>query len=379
MTAQLDEARSAVQKARQALRDNHVKEARQWAERAAALAPQMEDPWLILAAVASPRASVEYIQQALKINPTSPRARRGLEWALQRQRENIATAKVKPQATPTPAGSQPPAASKRKSIFPYLLFGLGCLVCALAAVSASSYPVIASILENPPSAAAAVPTHPPSWAQAYIPKPTYTPQLPSGQTASDDATPVPTSMVDVIPSDLPTDVPTDMPTQPAIPAPVDTLVPTIDPTLSSNGLTLEYVQDTPTSDVPTDAAQPGPNVSGGEHWIDVNLTQQKVYAYEGNTVVNTFIVSTGTWQFPTVTGQYHIYVKLRYTDMAGPGYYLPNVPYTMYFYEGYGLHGTYWHHNFGVPMSHGCVNLATPDAAWLYNWASVGTLVNIHY
>ena len=65
--------------------------------------------------------------------------------------------------------------------------------------------------------------------------------------------------------------------------------------------------------------------------------------------------------------------------MAGPGYYLPNVPYTMYFYQGYGLHGTYWHHNFGTPMSHGCVNLATPDAEWLYNWASVGTLVNVHY
>jgi len=51
----------------------------------------------------------------------------------------------------------------------------------------------------------------------------------------------------------------------------------------------------------------------------------------------------------------------------------------MYFYEGYSLHGTYWHHNFGHPMSHGCVNMRTSDAAWLYNWASVGTLVNIHY
>jgi lipoprotein-anchoring transpeptidase ErfK/SrfK len=50
----------------------------------------------------------------------------------------------------------------------------------------------------------------------------------------------------------------------------------------------------------------------------------------------------------------------------------------MYFYKGYALHGTYWHHNFGHPMSHGCVNLVTADAQWLYNWASVGTLVNIH-
>ena len=104
-----------------------------------------------------------------------------------------------------------------------------------------------------------------------------------------------------------------------------------------------------------------------------------VYAYAGNDVLNSFLVSTGTWLHPTVTGAYHIYVKLRYTDMSGPDYYLPNVPYTMYFFQGYGLHGTYWHHNFGTPMSHGCVNLSIPDAEWLYNFASVGTLVNVHY
>jgi lipoprotein-anchoring transpeptidase ErfK/SrfK len=65
--------------------------------------------------------------------------------------------------------------------------------------------------------------------------------------------------------------------------------------------------------------------------------------------------------------------------MVGPGFYLPDVPYTMYFYEGYGIHGTYWHNNFGHPMSHGCVNMRTSEAEWMFNWASVGTLVNVHY
>jgi lipoprotein-anchoring transpeptidase ErfK/SrfK len=152
---------------------------------------------------------------------------------------------------------------------------------------------------------------------------------------------------------------------------------------SPDSITLSYVADTPTSNVPVAATNapysPGSVANDGTHWIDVNLTQQMVYAYSGNTVVNSFLVSTGTWQYPTVTGKYQIYVKLRYTDMSGPDYYLPNVPYTMYFYRGYGLHGTYWHHNFGTPMSHGCVNLATPDAAWLYDFSSVGTVVNIHY
>jgi lipoprotein-anchoring transpeptidase ErfK/SrfK len=95
--------------------------------------------------------------------------------------------------------------------------------------------------------------------------------------------------------------------------------------------------------------------------------------------VRQIVVSTGLPGTPTVVGQFRIYVKYESTLMTGDDYYLPNVPYTMYFYKGYGLHGTYWHNNFGRPMSHGCVNLPTPEAEWLYGFASVGTLVNIHY
>lgn len=120
-------------------------------------------------------------------------------------------------------------------------------------------------------------------------------------------------------------------------------------------------------------------ISGLDRWVEVNLSQQMVYAYEGEELVNSFLVSTGTWQYPTVTGEYRIYAKYRYADMAGPGYYLPNVPYTMYFFKGYALHGTYWHNSFGTPMSHGCINLTIADAAWLYEWADIGTLVSIHY
>lgn len=96
-------------------------------------------------------------------------------------------------------------------------------------------------------------------------------------------------------------------------------------------------------------------------------------------MVNRFVVSTGTWRTPTVRGQFYVYVKYRYADMSGPGYYLPNVPYVMYFYKGYGLHGTYWHNNYGTPMSHGCVNLKPEEAAWLYEWSSVGTVVRVHH
>ena len=115
-----------------------------------------------------------------------------------------------------------------------------------------------------------------------------------------------------------------------------------------------------------------------ERWIDVDVKSQVVTAYEGSKPVRSFVVSTGTAYHPTVVGLFRIWTKLKWDDMAGPGYYLPNVPYTMYFYKGYALHGTYWHSNFGTPMSHGCVNLRTEDAAWLFEFASIGTLVNVH-
>jgi lipoprotein-anchoring transpeptidase ErfK/SrfK len=87
------------------------------------------------------------------------------------------------------------------------------------------------------------------------------------------------------------------------------------------------------------------------------------------------LVSAGKWA-PTPTGDFRIWIKLRYTLMHGGSkelhtyYYLPNVPYTQYFYKGFGLHGAYWHNNFGQPMSHGCVNLSIPDAEKLFYWTS---------
>jgi LysM repeat protein len=114
--------------------------------------------------------------------------------------------------------------------------------------------------------------------------------------------------------------------------------------------------------------------SDGKKFVVV-LSQQMLYAYEGETLVRSTLISSGTWQFPTVQGTYHVYARYRYARMRGPGYDLPNVPFVMYFYKGYGLHGTYWHNNFGHPMSHGCVNMPTDEAEWAYNWSDYGTPV----
>jgi lipoprotein-anchoring transpeptidase ErfK/SrfK len=113
-------------------------------------------------------------------------------------------------------------------------------------------------------------------------------------------------------------------------------------------------------------------------WINIDLSEQMLYAYDGTDLVASFLVSTGLDRYPTETGQYHIFSKMLYSDMRDFDYYLPDVPYTMYYSGDFSIHGTYWHHSFGRPMSHGCVNMDTRDAEWLFNWASVGTLVNIH-
>jgi lipoprotein-anchoring transpeptidase ErfK/SrfK len=384
---QTEQAIEAIRSAKKAIAQRNYSEAHRFARLAIQYDSNLEDSWLVMAATASPRASVEYLQKALEINPNSSRARAGMQWALKRQDqfdqdqlslqpisekelqqtyENLyqeqdaelkhevtkeiqagafAQQSITAQLDETPSISteiQFPNIPERDltlqkvSILPWVL--LFVFLC----IGLVGLFIVPPLLRA--SAADLSSTLP---AGVYV-KPTYTP------TPTATYTPTPTPTNTPTPTATPTSSPTPYPTDTPLPTPV---------TVEEN-----YVYE------------PGelPKVSKKERWIDVDLSSQSVSAYEGKNSVNTFIVSTGTWQHPTVTGQFHIYVKYRYTDMAGPGYYLPDVPYTMYFYDGYGLHGTYWHSNFGTPMSHGCINLRTEDAAWLYNWADVGTLVNVH-
>ena len=121
---------------------------------------------------------------------------------------------------------------------------------------------------------------------------------------------------------------------------------------------------------------PSPSVVEGKQII-VDLSQQQTYAFENGVLLRHFLSSTGLPHTPTVTGDFAIYVKYDAQRMTGPGYDLPGVPWVMYFYRDYALHGAYWHNNFGNPISHGCVNLRIPEAEWLYQWAPVGTPVQV--
>ncbi len=132
-----------------------------------------------------------------------------------------------------------------------------------------------------------------------------------------------------------------------------------------------------------EAATTGP--TGAQYKrIDVNLTTQRLVAYERGRVVYRALVSTGKNGFETRVGTFHVYYKLKDRTMRGcmkgQCWVVPHVPNVMYFDEGRALHGTYWHNLFGTGrrLSHGCVNLSLKDAAWLYRWAPVGTKVVIH-
>lgn len=112
-----------------------------------------------------------------------------------------------------------------------------------------------------------------------------------------------------------------------------------------------------------------------QRWLQVDLSSQRLYAWEGNTPVYAVIVSTGKPSTPTVRGVFAIQSMHRTARMRGADYDVPNVPWTMYFHRGYAIHGAYWHHNFGTPVSHGCVNVAVDHAEWFFNWSSIGTPV----
>lgn len=136
-----------------------------------------------------------------------------------------------------------------------------------------------------------------------------------------------------------------------------------------------------------------------DKWIEVNLFEQTLSAYEGDRLVYATLVASGLPQWPTNPGLFRIYEKVRMDKMSGDEgkpdyYYLQDIPWIMYFDNDQALHTAYWHDGFGAPHSHGCVNLAPEDALWLYNWtgpdagsdqytfsddSNPGTWVWVHY
>jgi len=137
---------------------------------------------------------------------------------------------------------------------------------------------------------------------------------------------------------------------------------------------------------PEEVAPISPHVPPGDKLIVVDLDNQRLWAYEGRNVVFETSVATGLASLgsangiptKTPTGEFFIYHKTPNRHMGDgrlttdiEAYELLGVPWVSFFHEwGVAFHGTYWHDNFGAPMSHGCVNMRTEEALWLYRWST---------
>jgi lipoprotein-anchoring transpeptidase ErfK/SrfK len=123
-----------------------------------------------------------------------------------------------------------------------------------------------------------------------------------------------------------------------------------------------------------------PEIPAREKRIEVRLEQQLVIAYENKSPVFVTPVSTGgilrSGTYTTPAGSFVTYYKrpsrhMAAGDIAASGFDLPGVPWVQYITKsGISFHGTFWHNDFGRPRSHGCINLSTPAAKWLYRWTS---------
>lgn len=126
------------------------------------------------------------------------------------------------------------------------------------------------------------------------------------------------------------------------------------------------------------------NMEAYDRWVEVDLSEQRTTLYNGATPLQSFVISSGLPQWPTVTGEFKVWHKNATQTMTGGSratgdfYNLPNVTWVTYFYKDYGFHTAYWHNNFGQPMSHGCVNMREADAKVVYDFAPIGTTVIVH-
>jgi LysM repeat protein len=400
----------AVQKAYTFLQKGDKLNARHWATYAAQTAPGLEDAWLMLAACSSPRASVAYLQRALEINPSSQRARQGLHWARKRLFEEQRAQRL--VAKPTPA-----LRPKPKKRFLWWIWTL--LVLVIFSVSlVFAFLVFGSVRADSPRPVAAQ-----IWADSTL-KPSE-PTLSATPVILASSTPIPASPTPTqspTASQLPTETATISPTFPptatlALEPPTPTSpppTPTTEPTsaahtvqdgesaesiaiwygiqvsalLAANGLdTSDQIQ--PGLELfipPVEYVAPPPSYSI-EKLILVDISEQHMYVYEGDQLIYSFVASTGMGN-STRVGTFEVLNKIPNAYGATWNIWMPS--WLGIYWSGHlqnGIHAlpilpngaTLWAGYLGTPISYGCVVLGSYEAQLLYDWAEVGTTVQIQW
>ena len=361
-----------------------------------ALDPGRYRAWLWLAGlVSSPQESLEYLERALALAPGEPLALEGIQWARQKLGLQTSTPReTRPEETPVAVAEVPwPAAAESappKHWWRCAALGavgiIGLVVCAgvLWVLSEYGYTAVQTVWmgsQKParPAVSSQLATAMHQRVRLSIASPgsitfTATPTKVPARRPTESKHLLPTTAT-VTPVKPPATRPADKPVSAAA---LPTVAPSPSPT-QAPFLGTGYFRPpwhparSPialfTAPLRGMLNPPGPYLVQRGKWIEVDLTQQVLRAFEDDRLAMEFPVSTGLPQTPTVAGIFHIQSKYLSIDMYGPGYYLQDVPYTMAFYRGYTIHGTYWHNKFGRPMSHGCVNMKREDAKRLFNWA----------
>jgi lipoprotein-anchoring transpeptidase ErfK/SrfK len=222
---------------------------------------------------------------------------------------------------------------------PFLLsIGLVLFFFVTSPASASIVPIFFTL----------TPTQENLWAFADFPKPTYT------------VTPAPTII------------------------PVDTAIPPV--TETPSGMVMEIVDDSalPTQQAPEPLVVPS---YGGGKYILVDISEQHMYVYEGDALLYSFVASTGI-NNATRAGTFAVQSKIPNAYGSTWNIWMPNWL-GIYWSHGLenGIHAlpilpsgaTLWEGFLGRPVSYGCVVLGTYDAQVLYDWAEIGTPVEIQW
>ncbi len=345
-----------LQQAKEALERGEKHEARYWAQIAASMAPSMEEPWLILAAVANSRASIAYLKRALAVNPKSERAQKELDLARRRQlNEEVLPVIREAEAHPAQveAYTQPKPVVQKGRRFFYISTPLRFLILALLLIAASAYfwagssfSALAAAHNRSGTSSQDSQLH--YWSQAYLPKPTYTP------------------------------------------SPIATFTPTLSPSPTPSPTATSTFMATP---FPTNTSQPSGrplqgqgSAASGKKLIVVSIHEQHLYAYQDSKLAYSFVVSTGS-NNSTMAGTYHILDKIPNAYGADWNFWMPD--WMGIYYVGTlenGFHALplldngqrLWGDEIGTPVTYGCVVLGITDAQTLYDWADVGTAVQIN-
>ena len=427
-------AQTLIEAAMRALNEGDRRTAHRYAEQAAALAPQSEEPWLLLSYLSSPKAAQYYLDRALQINPSSQRAKAAQEWlkkqGAQEQLDTQTAQNTPPTAPDQPAGPKfkgwfKPGSTSRRilnysailAIAVVVLLGVAALTSA-ARLSDSQDAALVKIVQTVLNSA---PSETPSLTPSLTPTVTATPTLTATPTATATAThtasPTPTETASPTPTS--TSTPTAEPTATAHPTATPsnpTRAPNASYTIQAGDTLMIIAQRYNVSlqdliaanDLPNPsliragqvvtipgpgtvpASQPaGPSVPSTANtsgkYILIDISEQRTYAYENNQLVFNFVASTGLWN-STRIGTFKILDKIPNAYSNAYGIWMP---YWMgIYYSGTlenGIHGLpklwngveLWGNLLGQPATYGCIESKTSEAKQLYDWAEVGISVVI--